>query len=444
MFDSIKKFLAAKIPLMKLLPNQNYMTWIPKSQSAKYKNVLPKNPTVKQLRNFSQDPVVRKAIMIVQDALARQPYRIEVIGGRGKYTKQIEVIQSIIEHPNVIDSREMFTKRVIDDSMVCDALCVEANKARDPKHPIYLYAIDGSTIQHVVPYDYTDRKAARYAQQQEDGIKYFTAEDIAYLQRSYFTYQPYGLSPVQMAYRYIRFYLDSTEQANERATNATAEFLISLGEGVNEEQRQAFCSYMENEIEGTGHIPVAAGSKSVETKQIKAINSDGLYLAWTEKLTQIIGVAFGIPPEKLGLVIANDRSTGEDQENAMIQELIKPYASMLEDLYNNYVIAPMGLGGVLKFRFIFEDSERQKTAKSKRVVDEYYKGVLTENEVREIMGYNESTSPYANMTYPEKTANINVDLGIAGGFNGNGDIKNTSEGPAGSLAERGEDDEGKD
>ena len=31
------------------------------------------------------------------------------------------------------------------------------------------------------------------------------------------------------------------------------------------------------------------------------------------------------------------------------------------------------------------------------------------------------------MTYPEKTANVNVDLGIAGGFNGNGGIKDTSK-----------------
>jgi HK97 family phage portal protein len=362
----------------------------------------------------------------VQDTLARQPYRISVIGGRGKHTKEIEIIKNIIENPNLIDSRSSFTKRLIDDAMVLDAMCAEVAKCRSNRQPVYLYPVDGSTIQMVVPYDYTDDNAARYMQNQFDGMKYFTAKDIAYLQRNYFTYQPYGLSPIQVAYQYIRYYLDSTEQANDKATNATAEFLISLGDGVTEEQRNSFCEYMKNEIEGTGHIPVVAGSKNIETRQIKAINSDGLYLQWMDKLTQIVGVAFGIPPEKLGMVVANDRSTGEDQENAMIQELIKPYACMLEDLYNKYVIDTMGLGGVLKFEFIFEDSERQKTAKSKRIVDEYYKGVITENEVRKMMGYEESSSQYANMTYPEKTANINVDLGIAGGFNGNGNIKDTS------------------
>lgn len=424
MFENVKKFLASKGPLVRLLPNQTYMSWIPKDRQKK--SVLPKNPTVKQLRNFSRDPIVRKAITIVQDALARQPYTIEVIGGRGKRTREIAAIQNIIEHPNLVDSRASFTKRLIDDAMVMDAMCAEVAKARSQSHPVYLYPVDGSTIQMVVPYDYTDDNAARYMQQQSDGMKYFTAKDIAYMQRNYFTYQPYGLSPIMIAYQYVKFYLDSMEQANDRATNATAEFLISLGEGVTEEQRRKFEDYFREEIEGTGRVPIVAGAKSVETDQIKAINSDGLYLNWTDKLTQIIGVAFGIPPEKLGLVVANDRSTGQDQENAMIQELIKPYACMMEDLYNNYVIANMGLGGVLRFRYIFEDSEAQKSVKAKRVVDEYYRGILTENEARAEMGYELSTSEYANMTYPEKTANINVDLGIAGGFNGNGGIKDTS------------------
>lgn len=426
-FESVKKFMATKSPLNKLLPNQSYTYWIPKDK--KRKSVLPKTPTVKQLRNFSRDPIVRRAITIVQDTLAHQSYNIEIIGtGRKKYTREINAIQRIVENPNLVDSRESFTKRLIDDAMVLDAMCCEVATTRSKNRGIYLYPVDGSTIQMVVPYDYTDPDAVRYMQQQSDGMHYFSAKDVAYLQRNYFTYQPYGLSPVMMAYQYVRYYLEGVEQANDRATNATAEFLISLGEGVTEEQRQKFTEYMEEEIEGTGHIPVAAGSKSVETKQIKAINSDGLYINWLDKLTQIIGVAFGIPHEKLGLVMSNDRSTGADQENAMVQELIKPYAGMFEDLVNNYVIANMGLGGVLKFHYIFEDSEAQKSTKSSRIMNEYYKGAITENEVRGAMGYNQSDSPYANMTYPEKTAKINVDLGIAGGFNGNGNIKDTSGG----------------
>ena len=412
---------------MRLLPTQRY-GWLSRNTNGDHKSVLPKNPTVAQLRRFSRDPIVRRAITVVQDALARQPYVFEVIDSNAKMKRQIQALTNCVERPNLIDGRKSFTKKLLDDAMVLDAMCAEIAVCDDPTHPVYLYPVDGSSIQMVVPYDYTNPNSARYMQYQDSGQKFYSANDIAYLQRQYFTYQPYGLSPVMVAYQYIKFYLDGCEQANERATNATAEFLISLGEGVTPEDKKQFTDYMVNEIEGTGHVPVVAGSNHVDTRQIKAINKDGLYIEWLDKLTKIIGVAFGIPPEKLGLVITNDRSTGEDQENAMVQELIKPYEDMLDDLYNHWLIPKAGFAGQIRFKFIHEESERMKDDKSKRLVNEYYKGCITENEFRYFMGYKENTdSKYANMTYPEKTANINVDLGIAGGFNGNGDIKDTSD-----------------
>ena len=61
------------------------------------------------------------------------------------------------------------------------------------------------------------------------------------------------------------------------------------------------------------------------------------------------------------------------------------------------------------------------------MIDEYYRGAITENEFRDNMGYPQSDSPYASLTYPEKTVKINVDNGLAGGFNGVGNVKDTSD-----------------
>lgn len=423
-FQGLKKFFASKIPLRRTLPELTY------NHVLKRKTTLPKVPTTRQLRNFSRDPVVRRAITVVQDALSRQEYVVEILGDtRRKYAKEIAAVKAVIESPNIIDSRESFIKRIIDDAMVLDAMAVEVMPASDASHPFYLYPVDGGTLQPVVPFDYADRNAARFAQQQGTETRYFTSKEIAYLQRNYFTYNAYGLSPVMMAYQYILYYLDAIERSNDKAVNMTSEFLISLGEGVTEEQRKRFEEYVREEIEGTGKIAIVAGASNVETKQVRAINGDILSVEWIERLTQIIGAAFGIPPEKLGIIIANDRSTGQDQENATIQDVIKPYASMVETLINNYVIGGMGLSGVLRFRFIFEDSEAQKSVRSKRVIEEYYRGAITENEFRGLMGYRASTSPYADMTYPEKTVKINVDNGVINtGFNGVGQIKDTSGG----------------
>lgn len=425
--DLRKRYLAAKTAVMKLLPNQNYESWIP-PRDQKHKRVLPKNPTVEQLRRFSHDPVVRKAITLIIDTISILPYEISVVQySKRSYKRQIKVIKNIIEHPNAVHNRKTFTKMLLDDAVVLDAMCAECALSDDKNHPVYLYPVDGSTIQMVVPRDYTDPDAVVYMQYQQDGQHYFTAKDVAYLQRQYFTYDHYGLSPLRSAYQYIRYYLDSAAQANDRANNATADYLIGLGEGVTEEQRRQFQEYFAEEIEGTGKIPILNGSNNIFTKKIRDQYGSDSWIRWLEKLTEIIGVAMGIPPEKLGVTTANDRSTGIDQENIVIQEAVKPYAAMIEDLYNNYIIKPMGYEGILEFHFVFEDSEQQKTIKSKRVVDEYYKGCITENEFRSLMGYEQSESEYANMTYPEKTAKINVDLGLSGGFNGNGVTKDTSD-----------------
>ena len=424
--NKFMRFLASKAPpLMRLLPTDRYGTWIPKDR----KQTLPKVLSYRQLRNLSRDPVVRKAIQVAQDYIVSLPYSIDVIGGRGKYTKQIATITNVIEHPNLVHDRRTFMNIILDDAIVLDNMAVEMDKSRDASHPIYLYPVDGSTIQNVLPIDYCDPNAVRYAQIQQQGMQYFTANDLAVFHRSSFSYDSYGLSLVQECFKYLQYYIDNCEMSNDMSTNRTSEFLISLGENVKPEEREQFEQYLRNDIEGTGRLPVVAGSKNVSSTQIRAINRDNLGIPWIDRLTNIVAMTFGVSPESLGITVANDRNTLEDQENTMLNHLIKPYAGLIEDLYNRYVIKPMGLEGILKFRFVYEATEQQKTVKSKRILDEYYRGAITENEFRAMMGYDASTSQYANMTYPEKTATINVDLGIAGGFNSNGITKDTSELP---------------
>lgn len=429
--NKLQKFLASKIPAMKLLWTDRYGMNIPNGNKTR-KTILPP-PDKRRLRNLSREPVVRKAMNIISDAVSSMPYTIDVIApGRRKYTKEIAVIQNVIEHPNVIDSRRSFIKRIMDDALVLDAMVVESVKSSDGNHPVYLYPVDAGTIKLLEPWDYTNPHGFRYVQNQGDGVKKFTADNIFYGTRQNFTDTHYGCSPVRYAYKYISDYIEACARANDIATNTTSSFLIGL-RNAKPEEIDKFRDYMNNEIEGTGHIPIV-GSTEIDSRQIRSINKDNLGIDWIDRLTKIIAMSFSIPPEELGITIQNDRSTEDDRDNSMTEGAIKPYAYLLEDLYNNYVIAKMGLGGVLRFRFIHEDSENQKTAKSTRLVNEYKADLITENEFRALSGYEESSSKYANMTHVEKTANINVDLGLAngGGFNGVGDLKDNTKDDTGS------------
>jgi len=417
-------------PVPQTIPNQNFAWGI---LSKNYKQVLPKSPTVVQLRNFAKNPIVRRPINLIEDQIVRLSGEFVNVDPADirDYKIQKTIVQNILDNPNVIHNHRAFLKMLIDDLVTIDAGVFEKAVGGDPNRPLFLYPTDGSTIQWVVPYDYTDVNAARYAQlQYKDGIKYFTAGQLAYLQRNYFTDKPQGLSPVLSAYNYIVYLLNAGERADGVANNATADFLVNLGENITDPEREAFIKYMEEDIEGTGKIPVAAGSNGIETKQIRAINKDGLYLEWQQFLIGIIALAFGIPREKMGLILSNDRSTVEELDELVLKELVKPYADIIEDAINEHVLKVLGYDKFFRFKFVYTDTEAQKKLKSDRINNNYVNGIITKNQALVDLGYPKSDSEYADMDIVEAKAKINKDYYVqTGGFNGQGqdnyDDKNT-------------------
>lgn len=409
------------------IPNQNF-NWATKQRQ--YKSTLPKSPTTVQLRNFAKNSLIRRPISIIEDTITRLPYELTNVNKDDTklYKRQREIAMNVIAQPNVIHSWKPFIKMLLDDLVTLDAAVFEKIQGGNPVQPLFLYPTDGSSIQWVVPYDYTNPDAARYAQVQPLETKYFSSKQLAYLQRNYFTDRPEGLSPVLAAYNYIVYFLDANEKAQGVASNSTSEFLVNLGENVTATERQAFSDYMENEINGTGTIPVIAGSKGIDTKQIKAINSDGLYQAWQEFLMSIIAISFGLPPQKLGILQTNDRSTADDLDNILMAELVKPYASIIEDAVNEHILKPLGYDKFFKFSFVYAETEAQKKLRSDRVTQELEKGVITENESRVLLGHAKRDSKYADVSYAEAKAMMNQDYFVqAGGFNGQGDTKNNGE-----------------
>jgi phage portal protein BeeE len=344
------------------------------------------------------------------------------------YSNQKSIATNIIEQPNIIQTRKVFLRMILEDLVVIDAGASEKAMGGDPKHPLFLYPVDGSTLQYVIPYNYTDENAATFAQRQYEGIKYFTTKQIAYLKRNHFSDRPQGLSPVLTAYNYIVYLLNANERADGVASNATADFLISLGEGVTDTIRQEFIRYMEEEISGTGTIPVVAGAKNIDAKQIKAINKDGLYIEWQQFLMSIIAISFPFPKEKMGVTSSSDRSTAEDMDSIMLNELIKPYASIIEDFINNDVLKMLGYDGLFKFEFIYTETESQKSSRSLRVTSEFTAGVISENQAREQLSYPKSTSVYGDMNVFEAKAKMNMDMPANnGGYTGQGEKVNNGD-----------------
>lgn len=426
MFVPLKKLWASvsNIPDMRSIPTDRYgYNPLDKNQP---KSTLPRNPTYFILRNFAKNPVVNRPILAVQDRISGLDYEIRPkVAGR-KYTKQIRTVRNIIDNPNIDQTRRQFEAMLLNDLLTLDAGVFEVCRSKNQNHPIYLYPIDGATIQHVVPVDYTNPLAYKYMQTNEKGNIFFRRNEMCFIRRDCFTDRPYGLAPVVKAYDYIRFFLDGGDGGADNVNTKTAGMAINLGENASKDEVEAFRKYFTQEIEGTGHIPIVGGAKGFDTKQIRSFTEDGLYLSWLKWLMTVIANAYPFPVQLLGLDISSDRSTTEDLETRIIEELVKPYARLLENAYQTHVINMLGYGDILEFRYIFEDSESMKTQKWNRLNSAFTTGWLTENEVRKEIGFDESTSEYANYTSDERKARINKDLGV-NGFNGLGDVKDTSD-----------------
>ena len=145
-----------------------------------------------------------------------------------KYTKQIKLIKNIIDNPNIDQTRRKFEAMILDDILTLDAGAFEVCKSKNPNHPLFLYPIDGATVQHVVPMDYTDIDGYKYMQINDNGNTYFTRRELCFLSKNNFTHKPFGLSPVLKAYDYIRYYIEGVDKTNEDVSTKTSGMLIFL------------------------------------------------------------------------------------------------------------------------------------------------------------------------------------------------------------------------
>jgi len=398
-----------------------------------------KKPNAEVLRRFANTSIPRRAINLVKDGVLGLPWEIAKLDPNDKtdYTDIVKMISGIIRNPNDIDTYKSFWGALLEDTLVGDCGSAEVVKAGRIDKPLYLFPVDGFTMEFVEGWcgqpDYP-----RFAQTQGFAKKsYFMDNDILYIKKNSFTHVPWGLSPLEAAFRYVDYLLNAQIYANSVTGKGLPKFILNLGENVNDVQIQAFRRYLLDDIYGTGNLPVIGGTKGANAMQIGAINDDGLYLAWQHFLISIIAFTFGIDPKKLGEGSATDRSTVEEQNANILQEAIKPYAEVVADAINKKILARLGLDNVLEFRFVFEETLKQKKEKADIVISKFQADAITQNEMRAELGYEPLKTKYSNLTYSEMKSAINKDYlpeQSTGGFNGVG--KNRKEDAAGKGGDK--------
>jgi len=363
----------------------------PLSMGQGRQNATPK-PTPANLRKLAETPVARRAINVVKDKIASMDWKITLrrgyapgdvadAGGR------MQVLRRCLEEPNASDSFRTLFEQVIEDILVGGFGAVEMEATGDPARPFHLWAVDGATIEIDVTWD-GDPAKPRYAQAAGGvGMKKLIPmldDELMYLRLNPRTHTPFGLGRLEVAFETVNQFLSAHRYAGRLASNSVVQYTLWLNEATPE-QHDRLIRWWQDEIEGTGKVPLLSCEQKPEVLRFAGGTDADLRLQWQEFLLLMIANAFELPPMMLGLQKDVNRSTAGEMADEAFQSAVVPVAKLVAEHISRDLFAKRL--GWREFEFTFNDLETRDDMQEVQMQTELLKaGVLTVDEVRAMRG----------------------------------------------------------
>jgi hypothetical protein len=352
---------------------------------------IPK-PSAASLRRFAETPVARRAINLVKDRIASMDWQVRVRRGFDSATiddlqAKLNALRAALEQPNTSDSFRTLFEQVLEDTLVGGFGAVEMKSTGDPARPFELWAIDGAAIQ-IDPRWNGDPATPRYGFQTgrigAEAVTPLLDSELLYIRLNPRTYTPFGLGRLEVAYESISQLLSANRYAGRLASNSVVQYALWLDE-TTPEQHDRLIRWWQDEIEGTGRVPVLSCAKKPEVLRFAGGTDADLRIAWQEFLIRMIGNAFDLPPMLLGLEADVNQSTAGEFADEAFQSAIVPVARLLaehitRDLFGKCIGWP-------EFEFLFNDLEsRDEQGELNIQIQLLNAGVLSVAEVRAMRG----------------------------------------------------------
>jgi phage portal protein BeeE len=359
---------------------------------------LPK-PSAVNLRRFAETPVARRAINLVKDRIASMDWQVRVRRGFDPATiddlpAKLNALRLALEQPNASDSFRTLWEQVLEDTLVGGFGSVEMKPTGDPAKPFQLWAIDGAAIEVDPRWDgspETPRYGFRTGQLGMDAVTPLLDSELIYIRLNPRTYTPFGLGRLEVAFESIGQLLSASRYAGRLASNSVVQYALWLDE-TTPEQHDRLIRWWQDEIEGTGRVPVLSCANKPEVLRFAGGTDADLRIAWQEFLIRMIGNAFDLPPMLLGLEADVNRSTAGELADEAFQAAIVPVAKLLaehitRDLFGKCIAWP-------EFEFVFNDLETRDEQEEVAIqVQLLNAGVLSVAEVRAMRGLAPQTQP---------------------------------------------------
>ena len=354
-------------------------------------------PTAANLRRFAETPVARRAINLVKDRVASMDWQVRV--RRGYNTADVphaearmQALRQALEEPNAGDSFRTLIEQVLEDTLVGGYGAAEIRATDDPTRPFELFAVDGAQVQ-IDPKWAGDPDMPRYGFQNGglangrtgfDTVTPLRDDELMYVRLNPRTHTAFGLGRLEVAFETIGQYLSASRYAGRLASNSVVQYALWLDEATPE-QHDRLIRWWQDEIEGTGRVPVLSCEKKPEVLRFAGGTDADLRLQWQEFLIRMIANAFDLPPMMLGLTGDVNRSTAGELADEAFQTAVVPVARLIAEHITRDVFAKRL--GWREFEFSFNALETRDEQEEVAIqVQLLNAGVLSVNEVRAMRG----------------------------------------------------------
>jgi phage portal protein BeeE len=352
---------------------------------------MPK-PTPANLRLFAQTPIARRAINVVKDRIASMDWQVKIRRGHTDIdpalaNERMKALRRCLEEPNGSDSFRVLWEQVLEDLLVGGFGAIEMEATGDDALPFHLYPVDGATIQ-IDPRWNGDAAVPRYAQATGrlggENLVPLRDDELMYLRLNPRTHTPFGLGRLEVAFETVSQFLAAHKYAGRLASNSVVQYALWLNEATPE-QHDRLIRWWQDEIEGTGRVPLLSCEQKPEVLRFAGGTDADLRLQWQEFLITMIANAFELPPMLLGLQGDVNRSTASEMADQAFQSAVVPVAKLLAEHISRDLFAKKL--GWREFEFCFNDLESRDDMETVQIQTELLKaGILTIAEVRKQRG----------------------------------------------------------
>ncbi len=354
-------------------------------------HVMPK-PTPANLRRFAETPIVRRAINVVKDRIASMDWQVRVRRGYNAnevpdLAARLNALRRSLEEPNAADSFRVLWEQVLEDLLVGGFGAVEMKATGNPAEPFHLWAVDGALIQIDATWE-GDPEKPRYAYVRP-GTAHTSAvplrdDELMYLRLNPRTHTPFGLGRLEVAFETVNQFLSATRYAGRLASNSVVQYALWLNEATPE-QHDRLIRWWQDEIEGTGRVPLLSCEQKPEVLRFAGGTDADLRIQWQEFLLRMVANAFDLPPMLLGLQADVNRSTASEMADEAFQSAVVPVARLLAEHITRDLFAKRL--GWREFEFCFNDLETRDEMQEVQMQTALLNaGVLTIAEVRSMRG----------------------------------------------------------